>query len=167
MNAIGICGLQLYNFGQTVSIVFWTEDWKPDSFYDKIKQNQSLGLHTLCLLDIKVKEQSIANLMKGNNIYEPPRFMTVNVALQQLLECEENRKENVLQPETICIGVARLGHDDQKIVSGTCQQLLKQDFGEPLHSLVISGGQLHYLELETLRGFSWDPPQSFSPTPQH
>ena len=37
MNAIGCCGLQLYSFGETVSIPFWTEDWQPDSFYDKIE----------------------------------------------------------------------------------------------------------------------------------
>lgn len=50
MNAIGCCGLQLYNFGRTVSIVFFTETWRPDSFYAKIKQNKDIGLHTLCLL---------------------------------------------------------------------------------------------------------------------
>ncbi|CAJ0746026.1 9909_t:CDS:2 [Entrophospora sp. SA101] len=49
MNAIGACGLQLYNFGQTVSIPFFTESWHPDSFYERIKENRSLGLHTLCL----------------------------------------------------------------------------------------------------------------------
>ena len=61
MNAIGACGLQLYNFGQTVSLVFFTETWKPDSFYDRIKENAELGMHTLVLLDIKVKEQSEEN----------------------------------------------------------------------------------------------------------
>jgi len=50
MNAIGCCGLQLYNYGQTVSIVFFTETWRPDSFYPKIKANRDIGLHTLCLL---------------------------------------------------------------------------------------------------------------------
>lgn len=50
MNAIGCCGLQLYNYGQTVSIVFFTDTWRPDSFYNKIKQNRDIGLHTLCLL---------------------------------------------------------------------------------------------------------------------
>ena len=34
-----------------------------------------MGLHTLCLLDIKVKEQTVENLMKGNKIFEPPRYM--------------------------------------------------------------------------------------------
>ena len=64
MNAIGACGLQLYNFGQTVSLVFFTETWKPDSFYDRIKENSDLGMHTLVLLDIKVKEQTEENLIK-------------------------------------------------------------------------------------------------------
>ncbi|RUS25894.1 tetrapyrrole methylase [Jimgerdemannia flammicorona] len=93
MNAIGACGLQLYNFGQTISIVFFTDSWRPDSFYDRIKENRALGLHTLCLLDIKAKEQSIENMARNRKIYEPPRYMTVNQAVEQLLEIEENRQE--------------------------------------------------------------------------
>jgi diphthine synthase len=50
MNAIGICGLQLYRYGETVSIPFFTDTWRPDSFYEKIRENRNLGLHTLCLL---------------------------------------------------------------------------------------------------------------------
>lgn len=50
MNAIGCCGLQLYNFGETISIPYWSDTWQPDSFYDKIKINRDHGLHTLCLL---------------------------------------------------------------------------------------------------------------------
>jgi diphthine synthase len=64
MNAVGACGLALYNFGQCVSLVFFTETWKPDSFYDRIQENVNLGLHTLILLDIKVKEQSEENLAR-------------------------------------------------------------------------------------------------------
>jgi len=64
MNAVGASGLQLYNFGQTVSLVFFTETWKPDSFYDRVKENSILGMHTLILLDIKVKEQSEENLAR-------------------------------------------------------------------------------------------------------
>lgn len=65
MNAVGACGLQLYNFGQTVSLVFFTDSWRPDSFYDRIKENADLGMHTLILLDIKVKEQSEENLARS------------------------------------------------------------------------------------------------------
>lgn len=50
MNAIGCCGLQLYSFGETISIPYWSDTWQPDSFYDKIKINVSNGFHTLCLL---------------------------------------------------------------------------------------------------------------------
>lgn len=35
MNAVGACGLQLYRFGEAISIVFFTDTWRPDSFYDR------------------------------------------------------------------------------------------------------------------------------------
>ena len=54
MNAVASTGLQLYNFGDTVSICFWKENWKPTSFVDKIIKNLKNGLHVLCLLDIRV-----------------------------------------------------------------------------------------------------------------
>jgi diphthine methyl ester synthase len=50
MTAVGVCGVNLYNFGQTVSIPFFTPTWQPDSFYDKVAFNLSGKLHTLCLL---------------------------------------------------------------------------------------------------------------------
>ena len=93
MSAIGSCGLQLYNFGQCVSMVFFTDSWKPLSFYDKVAENRSIGLHTLVLLDIKVREQSLENMARGRKIYEPPRYMTVGQCAQQLLEAEEIRIE--------------------------------------------------------------------------
>lgn len=64
MNAVGACGLALYNYGQTISIPFFTENWKPDSWLKRVKDNWNLGLHTLCLLDIKVKEQNEENLAR-------------------------------------------------------------------------------------------------------
>lgn len=152
MNAIGACGLQLYSFGQTVSICFWTDKWRPDSFYSKIAQNRQSSLHTLCLLDIKVKEASEENIIKGKgHIYEPPRFMTVSQALHQLLEIELNRKEGVCTPETLVIGLARVGADNELIVSGTAQELSNHDFGAPLHSLIIPAPKLHDIEIEVLK----------------
>lgn len=152
MNAVGACGLQLYNFGQTVSICFWTEKWRPDSFYGKIAENRRAGFHSLCLLDIKVKEASEENIIRGrSHIYEPPRFMTVNQALQQLLEIEEYKKESVCGPDTLVIGLARVGGDDEVIVAGTAQELVEYDFGAPLHSLIIPAPHLHEIEREVLR----------------
>ncbi|KAI8143181.1 diphthine synthase [Fennellomyces sp. T-0311] len=156
MNAAGACGLQLYNFGQTISIVFFTDTWRPDSFYDRIKENKSLGLHTLCLLDIKVKEQSIENLARGRKIYEPPRYMTINQAVEQLLEIEENREEGICTPSTLAIGCARIGTSTQQIVAGSLEELVQVDFGGPLHSLVLVGSRMHHMEADFIREFAVD-----------
>ncbi|NXV71894.1 DPH5 synthase, partial [Atlantisia rogersi] len=152
--------LQLYNFGETVSIVFWTDTWKPESFFDKIEKNRQNGMHTLCLLDIKAKEQSLENLMKGRKIYEPPRYMSVNQAAEQLLAIIQNRRRQGAEPEvtenTVCVGLARVGAPDQQIASGTLSQMSTVELGGPLHSLVITG-TMHPLELEMLQLFSVDP----------
>ncbi|CAL1711746.1 unnamed protein product [Somion occarium] len=160
MNAIGACGLQLYNFGQTVSLVFFSETWKPDSFYDRIKENADLGMHTLVLLDIKVKEQSEENLARGRKIYEPPRYMSITQAVSQLIEIEELREGGILTPDkTLAIAMSRVGGSEgqERIVSGTLSELLSQPpevFGEPLHSLVIVGRRLHHLEVEYAETFA-------------
>jgi diphthine synthase len=73
LNACGASGLQLYNFGQTVSLVFFTETWRPSSFYDRIKENWAMGLHTLVLVDIKVREQSEANMARCVRLPPSPR----------------------------------------------------------------------------------------------
>lgn len=154
MSAVGTTGLQLYNFGQTVSMVFFTESWKPSSFYDRIKENRQIGLHTLLLLDIKVKEQSLENLARGRKIYEPPRFMTVAECASQMLEIEDSRGEGVYHPRSLAVGVARIGSKDQNIVTGTLEQLSTADLGPPLHSLVLLGRRAHDLERAFIRDFA-------------
>ena len=153
MNAVGACGLQLYQFGQTVSLVFFTDSWKPDSFYGKIMENRKIGLHTLLLLDIKVKEQSIENMARGRLIYEPPRYMDIAAAAQQLLEIESIRQEQAYTPNTPCVAISRLGSPTQTFKAGTLQELSEYDSGEPLHSWVMLGRQVHELELEYLYQF--------------
>ncbi|XP_030527378.2 probable diphthine methyl ester synthase isoform X2 [Rhodamnia argentea] len=149
MNAVGVCGLQLYHYGETVSIPFFTETWRPDSFYEKIQKNRMLGLHTLCLLDIRVKEPSLESLCRGRKVYEPPRYMTINTAIEQLLEVETGQGQGVYNEDTNCVGLARLGSEDQMIVAGSMRQLRTVDFGAPLHCLVIVGST-HPLEEEML-----------------
>ncbi|GJD05712.1 Diphthine methyl ester synthase [Galdieria sulphuraria] len=124
LNAVGKCGLQLYKFGETVSLVFFTDSWKPDSFYDKIARNRAAGLHTLCLLDIKLKEPNLESLARGKVVYEPPRMMTISHAIQQLLDVEDSRKQQVFDKETLlCVGLARIGHPTECIAYGSLQQL--------------------------------------------
>ncbi|KAL6071821.1 diphthine synthase [Balamuthia mandrillaris] len=152
MNAVGCCGLQLYTFGQTISMVFFTENWRPDSFYNKVLANRKMGLHTLCLLDIKVKEQSDENMLRGRKIYEPPRFMSVHQCIEQLLEVEQKRQENAYSEETMCVGLARVGQETQQIAAGTMKELLEVSFGEPLHSFIICG-ELQPMEEEYIEFF--------------
>jgi diphthine methyl ester synthase len=219
MNAIGCCGLQLYSFGETVSICFWSEGWRPKSYFGKICENRVRGLHTLCLLDIKVKEKSVENLIKGRDIYEPARFMSVAQACQQLLSIVDeletvfsfssrvNKESNQASPimvmanqveradradrtdlaeqveeteienyndygvvldeqkemtlkaklnsigkHTLCVGLARVGKDDQKIIVDTLERMAECDLGSPLHSLIVVG-RLHPIEAEFLKLF--------------
>ena len=177
MNAIGCCGLQLYNFGETVSIPFWTEEpvWKPESFYDKIVKNFANGQHTLCLLDIKMKERSVENMMRGKNIFEPPRFMTTQQAAKQIIEVITNRKsfpkesnENIqngqinglekterpsLDENILCIAAARIGSENQSLVASTLQNLKDIDMGPPLHSLIIAS-TLHPIEQDYVNTYA-------------
>jgi diphthine synthase len=147
MNAVGACGLQLYNYGQCVSICFFNGAYRPDSFYEKIAVNAAAGLHTLCLLDIKVKEQNDENLAKGIKVFEPPRYMSVTCCVEQLLEVEAARGEKAYTPESPAFGMARVGQSDQIIISGSLAELAKQEFGPPLHSLVVCG-KMHFIEEE-------------------
>ena len=171
MNAVGACGLQLYAFGQTVSIPFFRRGWRPDSWYERVAHNASAGLHTLLLLDIKAREPDFEALVRtGRLAHEPPRFMSVNQCVAQLLEVEAARGGGLCGPTARAVALARVGQapraargdgrgDDaarpgQRIVSGTLAQLAAIDFGPPLHSLVLVGAGAHALELEMLEFFA-------------
>ncbi|MEM4327044.1 MAG: diphthine synthase, partial [Candidatus Diapherotrites archaeon] len=43
---VAFTGLDRYKFGRTTTIVFHEPDYEPESFYDVIIKNKSLGLHT-------------------------------------------------------------------------------------------------------------------------
>lgn len=184
LNAVGCCGLQLYSFGETISIPYWSDTWQPDSFYDKIKINADNGFHTLCLLgrfeankslnsvskfigqyfhsiDIRVKEPTLESLMKKKREYQPPRFMSVSEAAQQLLEILKRRRlDGVAESDlaytenSLFVGVARVGHDTQAIKACTLQNMAESDLGPPLHSLILPSKKLHPLEIEYLQQFS-------------
>ena len=60
-------------------------------------------------------------------------------------------------PGALAVGVARVGQDCQRIVSGTLAQLAGVDFGGPLHSLVLAGGPLHEVEAAMVAHFAAKP----------
>lgn len=163
MNAVGALGLALYNYGQCVSIPFFTDSWRPDSWLERILENERLGLHTLCLLDIKVKEQSEENLARcvqrsdrtnarrGRKIYEPARYMSSATAIQQLLSLLPDRTadDSIDPDQTLAISVSRLGSPQQRLVAGTLTELAaleESELGAPLYSLVLVGKRFHPVE---------------------
>jgi diphthine synthase len=129
---IGLSGLHNYKFGKTVTIPF------PENFsetpYDVIAQNKKRGLHTLCLLDLKVDEK---------------RFLSINEALTLLLKIEKKRKEGIVTPSTVAVGVARAGSNTPTLKADLIKNLSKYDFGEPPQSLIFPG-ELHFMEAEAL-----------------
>ena len=134
LTAVGIVGLELYKYGKTTSIPFLDDFPQLETPYNVIKENLSLGMHTLCLLDIKVPEQ---------------RFMTVNQALDVLLDIESRKKERLITDDLIVVGCARLGRDDYVIKAGKLIDVKKFDFGGEPHSLIIPGN-MHFVEEEML-----------------
>lgn len=151
MNAIGASGLSLYTFGQTVSMPFFTDNWRPSSFYDKIAENSALGLHTLVLLDIKVKEPNLEAMARGRKVWEPPRYMTVKQCAEQMIEVEQQRKQSWCREEALAIGAARVGSFEQEFRSGTLGELGREDLGKPLHCLVLLGTRCHEVEKDVIR----------------
>ncbi len=134
-SAVGASGLQPYKFGRTASIPYPEKNFFPESPYLALKENLSLGLHTLLLLDVKAGER---------------RYMSANEGLEVMLELEKKRKENVFMEGTRAVVLARVGWESQRIACGKVSSLLKGDFGAPPHSLIVPG-KLHFLEEEILK----------------
>ncbi len=138
----GISGLQNYKFGKAVTIPFSEEGFVSETPYNVILENKKMGLHTMCYLDIKAEEQ---------------RYLTVNEALQTLLELEKQKKEQVATPRTLVIGVARAGSPQPVVKAGYLEEVINYDFGAPPHTLIFPG-KLHFMEAEALIALA-DAPQ--------
>lgn len=113
-------------------MVFFTPKWKPTSFYPRLVENAKIGLHTLILLDIKVKEPDFDVLTRTGKVrYLPPRYMTVARCARQLIEVEGIVGEEVCGNDVLAVGVARVGAGDMKIVAGTLGELARtKPYGE-------------------------------------
>lgn len=153
INAVGATGLEVYKFGKTTSITFEDQGWLPETPYNVIKNNSENNLHTLCLLDIKVKEAKKEDILKDKDAYLEPRYMTIKQALEILLKLEDKKQEHIISKDTLVIGIARIGADDQLIKSGTVEELMNKEFGKPLHSLIVPAKNLHFIEEDMLNIF--------------
>jgi diphthine synthase len=130
---IGLSGLHNYKFGKSVTIPF------PDAVvsetpYAVIAQNQKLGLHTFCLLDVEAEEK---------------RYLTIQDGLKLLLKVEEKQEKGIIKPDSVVVGVARAGSSNPTVKAGFLRDTLKFDFGTPPQTLILAGS-LHFMEAEAL-----------------
>jgi len=137
--AISRSGLMVYRFGKPVTIVYPKNGIVYEYPYHVIKDNMSRGLHTLLLLEYD-NEKKI--------------YMTVNDALNILLELEAKIGGGVITGKTIVIGIARLGYNDELIKAGEIEKMVKYDFGPPPHVVIIPA-KLHFIEEEILKKMYW------------
>jgi len=121
-NYRGCCGLFEYKFGKTTSIVYALENYKPTSFYDVIIENQKIGAHTLCLLDIKIDEN---------------KLMTIAEACE-ILKKIDDEKEKALA-ESVCVAICGAGGENEKIICFDFKDLKKMCLESFPQSLIICG----------------------------
>jgi diphthine synthase len=134
--AAGVTGLQSYKFGRTVTIPVQRPDL-PESVYAGLRINFESGLHSLILLEVDVE----------NN-----RRVTIPEALQQLRDFSSREKDELIKPETLVVGLARLEAPDMIVRAATVSDLGRMDFGEPPYCLIFLG-RLHFVEVEALEVF--------------
>ncbi len=100
-NTIAESGLDEYKFGRTITICYHSENFEPESFYEQILENKKIGLHTLCLLDIKKDEK-------------PERLMNCEEAINVLKKIA--KKKNGKIDDWDCIALLGMGSEKQKII---------------------------------------------------
>ncbi|MEW6295652.1 MAG: diphthine synthase [Candidatus Diapherotrites archaeon] len=133
---LGGTGLSAYNFGRTVSIVFRSKNYSPESFYDAIKKNLSAGLHTLCLLDLKPKEK---------------KFMKAKEGLKIIEEIEEKRDERNVR-DSIIVGLYGIGGRREKMAAGNFDEIKNLDSNVFPQSFIVCAKPSEK-ELEGLKEF--------------
>lgn len=124
ITAVGITGLNPYNFGKVASIPFHNEN--VDSSFKILENNKKINAHTLFLLDLNPKEDKFLSIKEGIEYLEKRGF-----------------KDKV-------IGVARLGSDDFVVKYGDCKKIKEEDFGKGPYCLVIPADKLHFMEEDVL-----------------
>jgi diphthine synthase len=125
----GATGLQSYKFGKSVTLP--QESGVPGSLLETVLENKKRGLHTLILLDVRS---------------ERSKQLTIGEAAEKLVAADPALEQ------WIGIGVARVGSEDQFVLSRQLRRLQYEEFGKTPHSLVVPG-RLHFMEAEALRAF--------------
>ncbi len=112
LSSVAETGLNIYKLGRVVTL---PEDSAPESVAEYIWENDSLGLHSLVLLDIDYPANKAAEKL-------------VNLGI------EGDREAIVLE---------RANHESQSISVDSLSCIEDSDFGKPPHSIILTGETSH------------------------
>lgn len=111
--SIAETGLNVYKFGRTVTL---PKDMAPESIGDHIKRNDSIGLHSLVLLDINYNADKAA---------------------EKLIDIDQDLKSRE------AIVLERANDDTQSVSAMTLEEISNTELGETPHSIIIVGDTSH------------------------
>jgi diphthine synthase len=134
-----LTGLEEYRFGRTISIVKPVENYSPTSFFDYILQNMQNGLHTICLLDIKIDKNS-------------KYFMQPYEAAARLLEIANEKDIETKNWKVFVVSGACSRHE--KIGLTTLRELTKRKTDYDYPSTLVITTKLTMDEEEFAKGMS-------------
>jgi len=106
--SIAETGLNVYKFGRTVTL---PKDGKPESIKKYIEKNDSIGLHSLILLDIDYNASEAAEKI-------------IELGL-------EKSREAVL--------IERANHSDMNVEASNLEEISNSDLGDTPHSIILPG----------------------------
>ena len=130
---IGEVGLHYYKIGKVLTIM--NDPKSMSTPYYTIFDNLLNKTHSVILLEYN-EDKSF--------------FLDPHDALSLLLDVEKIQNRKVISLDTFVIVASRIGKSDQKITSGKISNLIKKEFGEPPHSIVIPSG-LHFTESDAIK----------------
>jgi len=133
---IGECGLHYYKVGRMATIM---DDPKSMTTpYYVTYRNLVEGSHTILLLEYS---------QDGGFFLDP------KAALSYLVDAEKGQGRGVVGSDTFGIVASRIGSKDQSITSGKIARLMRTDFGEPPHTIIIPGS-VHFTEADALKALT-------------
>ncbi|MDP6858098.1 MAG: diphthine synthase [Candidatus Nitrosopelagicus sp.] len=130
---IGEAGLHYYKVGKILTIM--NDPKSMITPYNVIFDNLLRKVHSVILLEYN-EDKSF--------------FLEPQNALSLLLGVEKTQNGKIISPNTFVIVASRIGKNDQKILSGKISNLMKREFGEPPHSIIIPGS-LHFTESDAVK----------------
>jgi len=132
-SVIGEAGLHYYKVGKILTIM--NDAKSMITPYNTIFDNLLNKAHSVILLEYN-EDKSF--------------FLEPQNALSFLLDVEKTQNRKIISLDTFVIIASRIGKDDQSIISGKISKLMKKEFGEPPHSIIIPAN-LHFTESDSIK----------------